>query len=118
VSFLDVTGIREEGPDDRYHYLLQSDPDLLSLDDYVLNTGTSALPVVRAFNRADEYRGTPIYSQPWHHTRFSTIPYPSSLTGLGNKRPRNRCSEVPTSRTPYSDETANEQRLWLWSSSS
>lgn len=28
---------------DRYHFLLQSDPDLLSLDDYVLNTGTSPL---------------------------------------------------------------------------
>lgn len=25
--------------DNRYHYLLQSDPDYLSLDDYVLNTG-------------------------------------------------------------------------------
>lgn len=25
--------------DIRYHYLLQSEPDLLSLDDYVLNTG-------------------------------------------------------------------------------
>lgn len=62
VSFLIVTWIREKGPDDRYHYLLQSDPDLLSLDDYVLNTGTSALPVVPALNRADEYRGTPIYS--------------------------------------------------------
>jgi hypothetical protein len=28
---------------DRYHFLLQSDPDVLSLDDYVLNTGTSPI---------------------------------------------------------------------------
>ena len=28
----------------RYHYLLQSDPDLISLDDYVLNTGMSLPP--------------------------------------------------------------------------
>ena len=28
----------------RYHYLLQSEPELMSLDDYVLNTGQSAWP--------------------------------------------------------------------------
>jgi hypothetical protein len=27
----------------RYHYLLQSEPDLISLDDYVLNTGKYTL---------------------------------------------------------------------------
>lgn len=145
LQSLPVSGHRRSDDADalgRYHFLLQSEPDVLSLDDYVLNTGTfrsaiipysdSPVNILRHVRlAADQSRSPPIHRQPRPQTRFPASLYAPIKPRPRCPRTRYRRPEMGSIRPPHKVPTAHESercrvrwirwgrsgegvRRWIW----